>query len=95
MMTKGDRFISQVTSGRWLLTVTAGAAFFGFALAVCWVIVSLRATLKPETIVGMFSALLLVIQGCYKDYFTRQDRNGKHPDEPVPPKPPTDEPPAT
>jgi len=82
MMNAIDRFVSQATSGRWLLTVTAGIAFFLFCLATSAVLWSMRGKLEAETVVALFSALLLVIQGCYKDYFSRTDRNGKHPDEP-------------
>ena len=83
-MTKGDRLVSQATSGRWILTVLAGGAFFLFSFALALVFIKERADFKPETIVAMFSALLLVIQGVYKDYFNR-DRNGHHPDEDIPP----------
>lgn len=79
-LTKGERFVSQATSGRWILTILAGGSFFLFCLALSLVVYKSRAQFKPETIVAMFSAVLLVIQGVYKDYFNR-DRNGKHPDE--------------
>jgi hypothetical protein len=66
-----NRFIDQATSGRWLLTVMAGVAFGCFCLSICVVIISYRASFKPEAIVGLFGTLMLVIQGCYKDYFHR------------------------
>ena len=81
-LNKTERFVSQVTSGRWILTVLAGAAFFGFCVALCFIAVKERADFKPETIVAMFSALLLVIQGVYKDYFNRERETPK--EEPSP-----------
>jgi high-affinity Fe2+/Pb2+ permease len=88
-MTKGERFVAQTTSGRWLLTVMAGIAFLAFSIAVCLVIYNIRTSIKTETIVSMFGMLMLVVQGVYKDYFNRQDRNDINPDEPPadPPKP--------
>lgn len=79
-LTKSERVLAQITSGRWILTVMAGAAFFGFCVAIALVVYKSRTQFKPETIVAMFSTALLVIQGVYKDYFNR-DRNGHHPDE--------------
>jgi len=80
--TNGERkrFISQATSGRWLLTLFAGAAFLMLVLATFLILVSMRHAMKPETAVALFSAVLLIIQGVYKDYFQR-DRNGKHQDD--------------
>ena len=83
-LTKGERFVAQATSGRWILTVLAGAAFFAFCISLAYVVVKQRVQFKPETIVAMFSAVLLVIQGVYKDYFQR-DRNGHNADEQNPP----------
>ncbi len=81
------RLVKQATSGRWLLTVMAGLAFLGLCMAVFIVLVCQRHELKPETAVALFSAVLLIIQGVYKDYF-RRDSNGKHRDEePVEPEP--------
>jgi len=70
-MKKFDRFVHQATSGRWILTVLAGASFFLFSIGLAYVIVKQRVEFKPETLVAMFSALLLVIQGVYKDYFSK------------------------
>ena len=66
---KMDRVVGQLSSGRWILTVLAGWAFFTFCMALGYVMVKQRTEFKPETLVAMFSALLLVIQGVYKDYF--------------------------
>ena len=75
----GQRLASQFSSGRWLLTVTAGLAFLSFSLATAYVILKQRAEYKPETIVAMFSGLLLLIQGVYKDYFYKNgdDKKGQ------------------
>lgn len=74
---KTDRLVGQLSSGRWILTVLAGWAFFGFAICLSYVILKQRTEFKPETLVAMFSALLLVIQGVYKDYFHKNgDTNG-------------------
>ena len=70
-VSKSERFVGQVTSGRWILTVLAGLSFFSFTLALSYVVLKQRAEFKPETLVAMFSALLLVVQGVYKDYFTK------------------------
>jgi len=74
------RLIKQTTSGRWLLTVGAMVAFLGLSFGVFIVLVSLRHQIKPETAVTLFCAVLLIIQGVYKDYF-RRDANGQHRDE--------------
>ena len=74
------RLIKQATSGRWLLTVMAGMAFLGLAFGVFVIMVSMRHQMKPETAVALFSAVLLIIQGVYKDYF-RRDEGGKHRDD--------------
>ena len=68
-MRKLDRLVSQGTSGRWLLTVLAGMSFAAFSIVLAYVIAKQRAEFKPETLVAMFSALLLVVQGVYKDFF--------------------------
>ena len=86
LVTKGSkngermRMIRQATSGRWLLTVMAGTAFLGLCLGVFIILVSMRHNMKPETAVALFSSVLLIIQGVYKDYF-RRDTNGSHTDE--------------
>lgn len=67
--TKSDRFINQTTSARWILTILAGVSFFAFSMAVAYVILKQRMDFKPETVIAMFSSLLLIIQGVYKDYF--------------------------
>ena len=92
-----DRFVSQVTSGRWILTVLAGLAFFAFCLMLVVMGIMLRSQFKAETIVSMFASLLIIIQGVYKDYFYRS-RDKAHPDENHPvvesesdPKPDTEE----
>jgi hypothetical protein len=76
-MKKMERVVTQSTSGRWILTVLAGWAFFAFCMVFGYVMVKQRMEFKPETLVAMFSALLLVIQGVYKDYFNKNgDGNG-------------------
>ena len=40
-MNKMERLVSQGTSGRWILTVLAGWAFFGFCIALGYVSFSL------------------------------------------------------
>ena len=74
------RLIKQASSGRWLLTVMAGTAFLGLCLGVFIIMVSMRHEMKPETAVALFSSVLLIVQGVYKDYF-RRDTNGSHTDE--------------
>jgi len=88
-MKKSDRVVRQFSSGRWILTVLAGWAFFLFSVGIVYVIVKQRAEFKPETIVAMFSALLLVVQGVYHLYFNKngedsepQDGGGNPPPEP-------------
>jgi hypothetical protein len=77
-----QRITNQLTSGRWLLTVLAGLAFFAFAGALSYLIIKQRTEFKAETVVAMFSALLLVIQGVYKDYFHRNgDKEETQPPE--------------
>jgi hypothetical protein len=65
------RLIKQGTSGRWLLTVGAMISFLGLSLGVFVILVSLRHKLEPETAVALFTAVLLISQGVYKDYFRR------------------------
>lgn len=89
-MKKSDRVVSQMSSGRWILTVLAGAAFFVFSIAIAYVIVKQRIEFKPETLVAMFSALLLVVQSVYHLYFNK-DGNGDSQDggnDSPPPTPP-------
>jgi len=95
-MKKAERFVNQATSGRWILTILAGTAFFAFSIGLTYVIVKQRVEFKPETLVAMFSALLLVIQGVYKDYFSKNRDDGDEDDDngngnatpPAPPVPP-------
>ena len=78
MATIKEKIANQVTSARWILTVLAGIAFLVFAFTVSYVICRTYTQFKPETLIAMFSALLLVIQGCYKDYFSRGDRQNNN-----------------
>jgi hypothetical protein len=85
------RVIAQVTSGRWILTVLAGVAFAFLVAGITMVIIATKTQFKPETIVAMFSSVLLVIQGVYKDYFnrSRDDReNGSAAESPEAPEAP-------
>lgn len=78
------RLIKQATSGRWLLTVMAGVAFLGLSLGVFIILISMRHSMKPETGVALFSSVLLIIQGVYKDYFRRDgggEENDKSPED--------------
>ena len=76
-MRKMERLVAQGTSGRWILTVLAGWAFFIFAACLSYVMLKQRAEFKPETLVSMFSSLLLIIQGVFKEYFSKNgDSNG-------------------
>ena len=80
MATKSDKFINQVTSGRWILSIIAGIAFFVFSITVSYVIIKTFDAFKPETLIAMFSSLLLVIQSVYKDYFAKLDRSNGNAD---------------
>ena len=71
------RITTQFTSGRWLLTVMAGTSFLVFSLALAYIMYRQKIEFKPETIVAMFSSLLLVIQGVYKDYFYKNGDDKK------------------
>jgi len=92
LITKGSkngerlRMIKQATSGRWLLTVGAMMSFLGLSLGVFIVLVSMRYQLNTATAVALFSNVLLIIQGVYKDYF-RRDGNGNHRDDAEAPEP--------
>lgn len=91
-MTKLDRVLSQVFSGRWILTVLAGLSYAAFTTAVCYAMYKNPEQFKAETLVAMFSALLLIAQGVYKDYFNRPTEkdnvNGNGDGNGVPPPPP-------
>lgn len=97
MATIGEKFINQLTSGRWLLTMLAGLAYFIFSVTVSYVIVKTYTQFKPETLVAMFSALLIIATGVYKDYFNKiRDGNGNDSENgngrnntPTPPVPPS------
>ena len=80
------RLIGQATSGRWLLTVGAMLAFLGLSLSVFILLVSSRHSIEPATAVALFSSILLVIQGVYKDYLRRSgDGDNNKPTEAVKP----------
>jgi hypothetical protein len=87
-MKKSDRVVSQMSSGRWILTVLAGAAFFAFSIAIAYVIVKQHTEFKPETLVAMFSALLLVVQSVYHLYFNKDGNGDSQGDGDNPPAPP-------
>jgi len=74
------RLISQASSGRWLLTVGAMLAFLGLSMGVFILLISARHQLTAATVVALFSNVLLIIQGVYKDYF-RRNGNGSHRDD--------------
>lgn len=78
MITRGSkngerlRMIKQVTSAKWLLTVGAMISFLGLSLGVFIILVSMRYKMEPATAVALFANVLLIVQGVYKDYFSRK-----------------------
>lgn len=71
------RFSLQLSSGKWILTVLAGIAFSAFSMGLVYIMIKQRGDFKSETLVAMFSSLLLVIQGVYKDYFNKNGEDKK------------------
>ena len=76
-MNKMERLVSQGTSGRWILTILAGFSFFIFAVSLSYVMLKQRTEFKPETLVAMFSSLLLVISNVFKEYFNKNGDGNK------------------
>ena len=81
-MTTWQHIAGKLASGRWLLTLAVGVAFVAFSLTVCAVVALNWYRLTAGEIVGMFGALMLVVQAVTKDYFSRKDRADNPPPNP-------------
>ena len=68
-MTKTDRFVTQTTSGRWILTVIAGISFLIFSIATAYCVIKRRNDIDTGALITMVMSLLLVVQSVYKDFF--------------------------
>ena len=92
-MTNWERFVSQATSGRWLLTVTAGLCLFSMTLADCWYVYAGKFTTSGSLPFSV-EALLAIITAVFMAYFgkaptpTNGDSNGNGNGAPTLPPPP-------
>lgn len=79
MASKGEIVVNQISSGRWILTILAGISFLLFSMAVAYTIFKNK-EFKPETIVAMFSTVLVVIQNVFNNYFYKPTKpeNGEN-----------------
>lgn len=66
----------KLTSARRFLAVVAGASLLMFSFATALILYANRGALKAETIMALFAAIMLVVQGVYKDYQNKDRSNG-------------------
>jgi len=71
-----DRVLSQASSGRWLLTVMAGAALMMLTFTYCKCLMEFPD--KPPVVSG--EALFAIITMVFVSYFQKKNGNG-HPPE--------------
>jgi len=81
-----DRVSIKMSSGRWLFTVVAAAAFFMFCNVVCRILIKSAEKLPDTTIVALFMFLAGIVQNIVKDYFNmdRSDPENSNDYKPVP-----------
>ena len=74
-MTSWERLVSQTTSGRWLLTITAGICLLAMTAADCWYVwVGKFAANSPLPF--SVEALLTIITAVFMAYFGKEGQNG-------------------
>jgi len=72
-----DRLVGQASSGRWLLTVMAGASLMMLTFVYCKSIM-LRPDVEPQV---SGEALFSIISMVFIAYFQKKNGNGEHQDE--------------
>lgn len=82
-MKKMERVVSQMTSGRWLLTIVAAMCLLLFTVTDCWAVYRGKTPpISPE-------AIATIITMVFMSYFKSPKEGGDEDDELVPPTPPT------
>jgi len=69
-------FSKKISSGRFLLTITASWCFTALTATICYLLIKMIDQIKVTDILPYLSAILIVLSNIFTFYFTKKAANG-------------------